>query len=184
MLPVCQAILLSPKLTRRVTVPLQGMSQQSVCVDQLHTSLQLLDAGLKPVPSEAPKGPLSYLSTVTTASNTERGSCFLDSLTQQPSDVAGTRSTGPLPPPSTSVTKTDSAVSTARDSSSASASLRRQGSSGGRRSSKEATNGISQTHNQPQTQAGSLTTARDKLRGSAVVRAAEVSHHAGCFQCR
>ncbi|KAL0031333.1 hypothetical protein WJX79_004423 [Trebouxia sp. C0005] len=43
--------------------------------------------GLKPVPSEPPKGPLSYLSTVTTASSSEWGSRSLDSLTQQPSDA-------------------------------------------------------------------------------------------------
>ncbi len=40
--------------------------------------------------------------------------------------------------------------------------MRQQGSSGARRSSKDATNGVSQTQNQPQTQAGSLITARDK----------------------
>ncbi len=128
----------------------------------------LLHAGLKPVPLEAPKGPLSYLSTVTTASGSEWGSRSLDSLTQQPSDVASMRSTGPLPPPSASVTKTDNAVSTARDSSSASASMRRQGSSGARRSSKDATNGVPQTQNQPQTQADSVTTARDNPRVGAL----------------
>jgi len=122
----------------------------------------LVHAGLKPVPSEAPKGPLSYLSTVTTASGSEWGSRSLDSLTQHPSDAAGMRSTGPLPPPSASVTKTDDAVSIAKDSSSASASMRRQGSSGARRSSKDATNGVSQTQSQPQTPAGCLITARDK----------------------
>ena len=121
-----------------------------------------MHAGLKPVPSEAAKGPLSYLSTVTTPSSSEWGSRSLDSLAQQHSDVASMRSTGPLPPPSASVTKTDNEVSTARDPGSASASMRRQISSGSRCSSKDATNGVSQT--QPQTQAGSLTTARDKPR--------------------
>ena len=111
-----------------------------------------------------PKGPLSYLSTVTTPGNSEWGSRSLDSLTQQPSDVASMHSTGPLPSPSPSVTKTDDAVSTARDSSSASVGMRRQGSSGARRSSKDAMNGVSQTQIQPQTQAGSLMTEKDKLR--------------------
>ena len=124
----------------------------------------LVHAGLKPVPSEPPKGPLSYLSTVTTPGSAEWGSRSLDSLTQQPSDVASMRSTEPLPLPSAYVSKTDGAVSTARDSSSASASMRREGSSGARRSSKDATSGVSQTQNQPQTQAGSLTTERGKPR--------------------
>ncbi|KAL0049216.1 hypothetical protein WJX82_008932 [Trebouxia sp. C0006] len=75
---------------------------------------QPIFASLKPVPSEVPKGPLSYLSTVTTASGSEWGSRSLDSLTQQPSDVASMRSTGPLPPPSASVTKTDDAMLVSR----------------------------------------------------------------------
>ena len=124
----------------------------------------LVHAGLKPVPSKTPTGPLSYLSTVTTASGSDWGSRSLDSLTQQPSDAAGMRSTGPLPPPSASVTKTNDAVITAKDSSSASVSMRRQGSSGARRSSKDAMNGVSQTQNQPQTHAGSLITDKDGPR--------------------
>ncbi|KAA6423282.1 MAG: hypothetical protein FRX49_06734 [Trebouxia sp. A1-2] len=119
---------------------------------------------LKPVPSEPPKGPLSYLSTVTTASSSEWGSRSLDSLTQQPSDVASMRFLGPLPPPAGNVTKTHDAVSTASDSTSASASMRRQGSSGAKRSSKDATNGVSHTQSPPQTQARPFITDKDKLR--------------------
>lgn len=62
---------------------------QAWVVSQL---LLLMSAGLIPARPSAPppQGPLSYLSTVTTASTSDWGSRSLDGLSQQPSDLANT----------------------------------------------------------------------------------------------
>ena len=59
-----------------------------------------MPAGLMPVRSSGPPksqgGPLSYLSTVTTASTSDWGSQSLDNLSKQPSDVAAASSGNPV----------------------------------------------------------------------------------------
>ncbi len=86
-------------------------------------------AGLEAAPSAQPaKGPLSYLSTVTTPGSSEWGSRSLDALSQQPSDAASMRSSGPLAhqPSATASTGGPAAAATG----SAASTMRQQSSSG------------------------------------------------------
>ena len=75
-----------------------------------------MPAGLMPVRSSGPPtpqgGPLSYLSTVTTASPSDWGSQSLDNLSKQPSDVASAGSANPVASTSAAEARAASSMTT------------------------------------------------------------------------
>lgn len=100
---------------------------------------------------------------MTTPSSSEWGSRSLDSLTQQASDVSSIQATGPHSQRSVAVSNAGAGSDATADPGFASGTMRHQGSSNARRSSKEATAGTPQAQDQAQAQSQSQAYPTNKV---------------------